>query len=59
MIQIIRGLFINMTIITSLVMFANMLMHEKYLSQTKLNIIRNGILAGIFGSLLMLFSVPI
>ena len=59
MIQIIRGLFINMTIITSLVMFANIFMHEKYLSRTKCNIVRNGILSGILGCLLMLFSVPI
>ena len=59
MIQIVKGLFVNMAIITSLIMFANMLMQGKYLSLTKTNIIRNGILSGIFGCLLMLFSVSI
>ncbi len=58
-IETIRGLFINTTILTSFIMFANMIMHEKYLSRSVQNNVRNGILSGIFGCLLMMFSVPI
>lgn len=58
-IELIKGLFVNMAILTSIIMFANIIMHEKYLCQTLKNNIRNGILSGIFGCILMLFSVPI
>jgi len=59
MVQIIKGLYINLAIITSLIMFGNMLMREKYISLTRANIVRNGILSGLLGCLLMFFSVPI
>lgn len=59
MIQIIKGLYINLAIITSLFMFGNMLMREKYITLTRVNNIRNGILSGFLGCFLMFFSVPI
>lgn len=59
MVQIIKGLYINLAIITSLIMFGNMLMREKFISLTRANIVRNGILSGLLGCLLMFFSVPI
>jgi len=59
MVQIIKGLYINLAIITSMIMFGNMLMREKYISLTRANIIRNGVLSGLLGCLLMFFSVPI
>lgn len=59
LIDMIKGLFVNMMILTSIVMFSNIVMHEKHLQRTLRNNIRNGILSGIFGCVLMLFSVPI
>ncbi|NDL67276.1 diguanylate cyclase [Anaerotalea alkaliphila] len=59
MVQIIKGLLFNMATITSIVMFANMLMHEKHLSVNWKNNVRNGFLSGILGCILMLLSVPI
>ena len=57
--ETIRGLFVNMTILTSFIMFGNMIMQEKHIIKSLRNNITNGILSGIFGCVLMLFSVPI
>lgn len=57
--ETIRGLFVNMTILTSFIMFGNMIMYDKFVAKSLRSNITYGILSGIFGCLLMLFSVPI
>jgi diguanylate cyclase len=59
MIDLARGLFINMAIITSAILSANILLPEKFLARPKDHMILNGLWAGLFGCLLMLFSVPL
>ncbi len=57
--ETIRGLFVNMTILTSFIMFGNMIMYDKFVGKSLKSNITYGILSGIFGCLLMLFSVRI
>ena len=57
MARIISELFVNLSIATAAIMFANMLMHEKYYSRSLKNSLINGFLSGLFGCLLMLYGV--
>ncbi len=57
MIGIISQLFINMTIIVSTVMLANMLMRERFFTKSIMNSLFNGFLSGLLGCILMIYSV--
>jgi diguanylate cyclase len=59
MFQIIRDLFVNLSIMTSLIMFFNMLMPEKFYISSLKNSLLNGLVSGLLGCLLMIFSVSI
>jgi diguanylate cyclase len=59
MMQIVRDLFVNLSIMTSLIMFFNMLMPEKLYISSLRNSLLNGLASGLLGCLLMVFSVSI
>lgn len=59
MLAIIKELFINLMIIIAILTLGNMIVRDSLIKQSKKNSIIIGILSGVFGCLLMLFSVRI